>query len=143
MAARARRRRRGQPEWDVLGAIAAGGALGGLARWAIENALATRPESFPWATFLINVSGSFVLSLLLVLFVEVFPPSRYARPFFGVGFLGAYTTFSTWMIEAAQLVSHGAAALGLWYLVASTFAGLAAVWLGLIVGKGIVLPATR
>jgi CrcB protein len=143
VSARARKRRHPQPEWDVLGAIASGGALGGLARWAIENAFGTRPDAFPWATFLINVSGAFALSVMLVLFVEVFPPSRYARPFFGVGFLGAYTTFSTWMIEAAQLVSHGAAPLGLWYLLASMFAGLAAVWLGLIVGKAIVLPATR
>jgi CrcB protein len=132
-------RRHPQREWDVLGAIASGGAFGGLARWGIENVFGARPDAFPWATFVVNVSGAFVLSALLVLFVEVFPPSRYARPFIGVGFLGAYTTFSTWMIEAARLVSHGSARLGLGYLLASMFAGLAAVWLGLIVGKAIVL----
>ena len=132
------RRRRPQPEWDVLAAIAVGGALGGLARWAIENAFAAPRDTFPWATFVVNISGAFVLSLLLVLVVDVFPPSRYARPFLAVGFLGAYTTFSTWMIEADQLVSHGEAQLGAGYLLASMFAGFGAVSFGLIIGRAIV-----
>jgi len=136
------RHRRPRPEWDVLGAIAAGGALGGLARWGIENAFAAPPDTFPWATFIVNISGSFALSFLLVLIVEVFPPSRYARPFIAVGFLGAYTTFSTWMIEADQLVSHGEAQLGVGYLFASMFAGFAAVSFGLIIGRAVVLGSS-
>ena len=56
--------------------IAAGGALGSLARWGLGLALPHRPGTFPWATFAANVSGSLLLGVLMVLAAEVLPPSR-------------------------------------------------------------------
>ena len=79
----------------VLVAIAAGGALGAPARFEVAQLIHVPPGTFPWATFWTNISGSFLLGLLLILLIERFPPTRYVRPFFATGFLGAFTTFST------------------------------------------------
>ena len=92
-------------------------------------------DGFPWATFVINVSGSLALAVLLVFVLEIWPPTRYVRPFAGIGFLGAYTTFSTWMVETAELVSHGRPGLAAGYVAGSVVAGLAAVSLGLVLGR--------
>ena len=100
----------------VLAAIAAGGALGGAARYGIQHALPAARDQFPWATFAVNVTGSLALAVLLVFVLEIWPPTRYARPFAAIGFLGAYTTFSTWMVETAELVAHGRAGLAVGYL---------------------------
>jgi CrcB protein len=127
----------------ILAAIAAGGALGGAARYLIEQALPTGRNGFPWATFAINVSGSLALAVLLVFVLEIWPPTRYVRPFAAIGFLGAYTTFSTWMVETAELVSHGRPAVAAGYLAGSLFAGLAAVSLGLVVGRAMQTHRTR
>src|ERR1700722_11514 len=86
-----RRRRHGRAPADVLAAIAAGGALGAPARYEMTRLIHAAKGSFPWATFWTNISGSLVLGFLLILVIERFPPSRYVRPFFATGFLGAYT----------------------------------------------------
>lgn len=127
----------------VLAAIAAGGALGGAARYGIQHALPAAPDEFPWATFGINVSGSLVLAVLLVFVLEIWPPTRYVRPFAAIGFLGAYTTFSTWMVETAQLVAHHRPGLALGYLGGSLVAGLAAVSLGLVLGRAALARRSR
>jgi CrcB protein len=127
----------------TLGAIAAGGAVGGAARYLIEQAMPAGREAFPWATFVINVSGSLALALLLVFVLEIWPPTRYVRPFAAIGFLGAYTTFSTWMVETSELVSHGRLALAAGYLAGSVLAGLAAVSLGLVLGRAMLTRRTR
>src|SRR3954470_390450 len=77
---------------SVLAAIAAGGALGAPARYEVAQVVHVAKDTFPWATFLTNVSGSLVLGFILFLLIERSPPSRYLRPFFATGFLGAYTT---------------------------------------------------
>jgi CrcB protein len=89
------RRRHGHARSDVLAVIAAGGALGVAARYGVDNAIPTPTDGFPWATFWINISGSFVLGLFLVVVLERLGPTRYLRPFFGTGFVGSFTTFST------------------------------------------------
>lgn len=120
---------------DVLAAIAAGGALGAPARYEMTRLIHVAKGGFPWATFWTNVSGSLVLGFLLVLIIERFPPSRYLRPFFATGFLGAYTTFSTFMVDTATLTKDGDVGMAATYLVASVVVGLAAVWLGIMAGK--------
>lgn len=120
---------------DVLLAIAAGGALGAPARHGVSQLVDTAPGQFPWATFWINVSGSLALGVLLALLLERFPPTRYARPFLATGFIGAYTTFSTFAVETDVLVHDGHAATAVAYAVASLFAGFVAVWLGLLAGR--------
>jgi fluoride exporter len=127
----------------ILAAIAAGGALGGAARSLIEQALPNERDGVPWATFGINVSGSLALAVLLVFVLQIWPPTRYARPFAAIGFLGAYTTFSTWMVETAELVAHGRPDVALGYLVGSMLAGLAAVSLGLVLGRAVLARRSR
>ncbi|GAA4624081.1 hypothetical protein GCM10023196_022820 [Actinoallomurus vinaceus] len=126
------RRRR---EWSVLATISLGGSLGSLARYLISVAVPVAPGRFPWATFLINVSGCWALGLLMVFVLDVWPPNRYVRPFFGVGFLGGYTTFSTFAVETRNLAGHGAWLLAGGYVLASLVGGLAAVWCGMIVAR--------
>ena len=79
----------------------------------------SEPGTFPWATFWTNLSGVFVLGAFLTIVLERFPPTRYVRPFFGIGFLGAYTTFSTLAVETARLMQDGEVALAVGYTVAS------------------------
>jgi CrcB protein len=121
--------------WDILLAIAAGGALGSLARWALGEALPAERGSFPWATFLENVSGGFVLGILMVFVVDVWSPSRYVRPFLGVGVLGGFTTFSTYMLDARGLVVADAGPLAVVYVFGSLVMGLVAVWLGIAIAR--------
>jgi CrcB protein len=117
----------------VLAAIAAGGALGGVARYEISLAHPARAGGFPWATWAINVSGSFLLAAIVTLVVERWPPTRYVRPFLGVGFCGGYTTWSTAMTEAVLLVRDHHTPTAIAYLAASLAAGSAAtvggIWL--------------
>ena len=138
-----RRRAGSPPPWRVLAAIATGGFAGGLARYGLGLAFPTAHGAFPAATFAINVSGSFILALLIVFVLEVWPPTTYVRPLTGTGFCGAYTTFSTWMVGTDQLISghHGATAA--WYLAASLIAGLGATSLGLTTGRAVVAHRRR
>ncbi len=120
---------------DILLAIALGGAIGGVARYSVSLALPTRPGHFPWDTFLINVSGSFVLGLLVILLAERFPPSRYARPFIGTGIIGAYTTFSTFGVETDLLIRDGHLGIAAAYALGTLAGGLIAAWVGVVVGR--------
>ncbi|NUP47931.1 MAG: CrcB family protein [Catenulispora sp.] len=121
----------------VLAAIAAGGSLGGPARYGLGLAFPTAPHTFPATTFAINALGSFVLALLLVFILDLWPPTTYVRPFLCVGFLGAFTTFSTWMVDTDRLISAGAWGTAAGYLLGSLAAGVAATSLGLSLGRGI------
>jgi CrcB protein len=114
----------------VLAAISAGGVLGALARYGLSTAWAHDPAGFPWATWTINVTGSFLIGVLMVLISRIWPERRLVRPFFGVGILGGYTTFSTSVVDVQQAVAHGAPAIGLLYLAGTLVAALLAVWAG-------------
>lgn len=124
-------RHRLRDRWDVLLVIGAGGALGSLGRWGVGALLPWQGSGFPWGTFVENVSGALALGMLMVLLLEVWPPSRYVRPFAGVGLLGGYTTFSTYMLETRDLLVGGEVPVALAYLFGSLAAGLVAVWLGI------------
>lgn len=136
-------RARPAPPWGVLAAIFAGGFAGGLVRYALGLAFPAPREAFPTVTFAINIAGSFVLALLAVYVTEIWPPTRYVRPLLGVGFCGAFTTFSTWMVGVDQLLSAGHAALAAGYLFGSLVAGLAATSLGLTAGRAVVAHRRR
>jgi CrcB protein len=124
----------------ILLAIALGGMLGTPARYAVGRVVHVSPDSFPWSTFVVNISGSLVLGILLTLILERWPPSRYLRPFAAIGFLGAYTTFSTYTVEAVTLTKDGHAAIALAYVVASVVVGLLAVTAGIFLAR---LPTRR
>jgi fluoride exporter len=114
----------------VMAAVALGGALGAPARYGISLAVHVSPGSFPWGTFWTNVSGSFALGFFLALVLERFPPTRYLRPFVATGFLGAFTTYSTFAVETDLLVRNGRVGVAVAYVVASFGAGLTAAWVG-------------
>ena len=130
-------RRRGfaWPRPEILVAVAAGGAIGAGLRYEVALTLPTRPGTFPVSTFVINISGSFALGVLLCFLAERWRPSKYPRPLVGSGVIGAYTTWSTFMVEADQLFQHGHALTGAAYLAGSLFAGLAAVWAGVATAR--------
>jgi CrcB protein len=124
-----------------MAALALGGALGTLARFGVERAAPPAAGGFPWATFTVNVTGSFVLGVVVALVLSRWPGDRYLRPFAAVGFCGGFTTFSTLMVEIDQRVGHGHTAVAVAYLTATLLAGLGAAVAGIAVGGGhISLP---
>jgi CrcB protein len=98
-----------------LVAVMVGGAVGAVARWAVELAIPS-VAGFPLATLVINVSGAFAMGLVGVLLLERLAPTRYLRPLLGIGLLGAYTTFSTMAMEGVRLVEQGRFGAGGWLL---------------------------
>jgi CrcB protein len=124
-------------QWDVLGAIAAGGVLGAEARFGVGLALMHRAGGWPWATILINISGCLLIGILMVASTELGRPHRLIRPFLGIGILGGYTTFSAYSVEFVQLLAAGRAAPALAYLVVTPLAALAAVWIGATVTRAV------
>ena len=128
---------------DVLAAIALGGALGAPARFEVAQIIHVAKDSFPWATFWTNVSGSFALGFFLIVLIERFPPTRYLRPFVATGFLGAFTTFSTFVVETNLLIKDGHAAIGVTYAVASLIVGFAAVWFGIVLARLVATETSR
>ncbi|MGH3304653.1 MAG: fluoride efflux transporter FluC [Streptosporangiaceae bacterium] len=120
-----------------LAAIAVGGGLGSLARYLLSAAFPAG-HGFPWAIFGVNVSGSFLLGVLLVYLLEIWPPRRFLRPFLAVGLIGGYTTFSTYAGGVLTLLTGGAPALAAAYALSSIAAALVAVWCGVQAAR---LPA--
>ncbi len=126
---------------DLYAAVAAGGAIGSLARYGLGKALATPADGFPTSTLLVNLAGSFALGMLLVVLVERLPPSRYARAFLAVGGLGAFTTFSSFVVATVQLVAHHHLGTAAAYVTTSVVAGLTLAWAGMFVGR--IIPHPR
>jgi len=116
--------------------VALGGAAGAAARYVVDGFVAERTAgAFPWGTFVVNISGSLVLGLLFAFAIErdVLPAG--VRAPLMIGFLGAYTTFSTLMLESWRLWEDGAVVLALANIVGSSLAGLVAIVAGLTLGR--------
>lgn len=129
------RRRHG--ERTVLLVVATAGALGALARYGLGHLVDPGPGRFPWGTFWTNVSGSLALGLVLVLLAERFPHSQLARPLLATGFLGAYTTFSTYVVGTDLLLRTHEVATAVAYALASLVAGTAAALAGILLGRAL------
>jgi CrcB protein len=111
--------------------VGLGGFLGAVARYALGGWISTRYRGeFPMATFVINISGSFLLGLFLALATVRIAIDPRWRLFVAVGFFGAFTTFSTFEYETERLASAGGALLAWANVVLSVTAGFAAVWIG-------------
>ena len=111
--------------------VLAGAGLGGLARFALGTWIMARSAGrFPLGTFLINISGSFFIGLLMTLLTERLQPHPNWRLFLVVGVLGGYTTFSSFEYETLQAVRDGERWMGLFYVAGSVLFGYVAVWLG-------------
>jgi len=118
--------------------VGLGGFLGANARYLLGGWVASRlGVAFPYGTYLINVTGSFILGFFLAFAQDrpwVAPP---ARLLFAVGFVGAYTTFSTFEYELIRLLQDGELLLGTVYLLGSVVSGGVAVTAGLALGSWI------
>lgn len=117
--------------------VGVGGFLGANARYVMARAVGTAVEArFPLGTFLVNVLGSFLLGLLGALIVQkTFLSSDTLRLALGVGFLGAFTTFSTFEFETHALLEDGLWSTALANVMLSLLLGLVAVRLGVVAGK--------
>lgn len=140
--ARSRRRRtwRAVPTYAV---IFIGGAAGGSLRFVLGEAFPDTARAVPWTTFTINIAGAYVLAVLLVLATEALLPHPLLRPALGTGVLGAFTTFSTFVVAADRmlLVERWPTAAG--YVLGSTLVGLVAAGLGLLTGRVVVTAHHR
>jgi len=118
--------------------ISAGDILGANARYWLADWIAQKWGTyFPMGTLLINISGSFLLGLLMTLATERWVIEPRWRLFLAVGFLGAYTTFSTYTYESFSLLAKGQWGAGFINLFGSTLSGLVAVGLGVFIGKSL------
>ncbi|HLF69647.1 MAG TPA: fluoride efflux transporter CrcB [Actinomycetota bacterium] len=114
------------------------GALGALSRYGLEGLVSKRfPGAFPWGTFAVNITGAFLLGLIFTVTTERLTISPPIRSGITIGFLGAYTTFSTLSLESFRLIEQGAVGLGLLNSFASLGAGLVATFLGVTTGRAI------
>jgi fluoride exporter len=125
-----------------LAAIAIGGGIGSVARYLLSAAFPAG-HFFPWAIFAVNVSGSFLLGLLMVYLLEVWPPRRFLRPFLAVGLIGGYTTFSTYAGGVLTLFTADRPELAVCYALTSVLVALAAVWCGMKAARAAAALPTR
>jgi fluoride exporter len=122
----------------VVAAIAVAGAAGALARYGIANvALRRHSHGFPWGTFLVNVSGAFALGLIITLAAQRWEISDWLRSAVTIGFLGSYTTFSTFSLDTYRLAAERELGVAAANVVGSCVAALAAVYLGIVLARSL------
>jgi CrcB protein len=118
--------------------VALGGAIGSAARYLVGGWFAARfGAAFPYGTFVINVTGSFIVGLFLAYAQERVSLSPYWRLFFAVGFVGGYTTFSTFEYESIRLIQDDEMLLAAVYLIGSVVTGGIAAIAGIALGSWI------
>lgn len=115
--------------------LAVGGALGTMSRYAVSGWVVDRYGPSPLGTFTVNIAGSFLIGLILVLTEGRFLVSSDLRIFMTTGFLGGFTTFSTFMFETMGLLEDRSYQAALFNAGGSLLAGLIAVWLGMTVAR--------
>lgn len=123
------------PDARMLGVVAAGGVLGSLGRWLVGGALPHPAGGFPWATFVVNVTGALAMGLLVAYLVERPGAHRLLRPFVGVGVLGGWTTFSALAVDAVQLGAGDHVQEAILYVGATFLVGTLAVATGVLLGR--------
>ncbi|UGY92756.1 fluoride efflux transporter FluC [Streptomyces gobiensis] len=129
----------GRHAWQVLAAIAVGGAVGGLGRYGLTLVWPGEGSGFPLGMFVANVLGCALIGVLMVLVSERGTPvNPLVRPFLGVGVLGGFTSFSTYAIDVSRLLDEGAAGVALAYMGGTVIAALIAVWAGAAAVRALV-----
>lgn len=118
--------------------VGLGGFLGANARYALGAWIVQRAgPAFPWHTLLINVTGSLAIGAVLTLLTERLVADPAWRLFLVAGFLGGYTTFSSYTFEGLELLQEGEWLAALWYALGSNLLGLAAAYLGMVLARAI------
>jgi CrcB protein len=116
--------------------IMLGGSLGALMRFVVSNSIAEKlGTSFPYGTLTVNVLGSFIMGFLAMLLAERMGFDSLLRLGLFVGFLGAFTTFSTFSMETLNLFEEGLAGRALLNMLMNVTLSVLAVWLGVMLGK--------
>lgn len=121
----------------VLAGIALAGALGALARYGLDEWLERHSGLFPWGIFVVNVSGAFLIGFLVTWMEPRYEDVTWLRTSVLVGFLGAYTTFSTLSLDTYRLLDAGHTGTAVANSVGSLAAGLVAVWAGIRLGDAL------
>src|SRR5256714_1628385 len=115
--------------------VGLGGGAGAIARYLLGGWVQERyGPSFPYGTLIINVTGSFILGLFATLAIR-YAWNDHWRLLIAIGFVGAYTTFSTFEYETIQLVAEGSWARGLFNILASVVLGFLAAYIGVVLGR--------
>jgi CrcB protein len=119
-------------QWGILLAVALGGALGSLARYFVAGAVQSAAwPGFPWGIFVVNISGGFIMGLIVEASALKFSLSPELRAFLTVGILGGYTTFSTFSLDSVLLIQRGAYGSAAAYITGSAVLSIAALFAGL------------
>ena len=122
----------------ILLAVALGGALGSLLRYFVAGAVQSAAwPGFPWGIFVVNISGGFVMGLIVELGALKLQISPEMRAFLTVGILGGYTTFSTFSLDSVLLIQRGAYAAAAGYILGSTALSILALFAGLWVVRAL------
>ena len=118
--------------------IATGGALGALARFGLSTVVQQASGgTFPRGTLVVNLSGSFLIGILMEAFDAAVIPTEW-RSFLAIGFLGAYTTFSTYTFETIQMLRDGEFGFASLNVIGANVAGLAAVAFGMYLARAVL-----
>ncbi len=115
-------------------AVLVGGGIGALLRYVIATFVQKYVPNFPLGTFIINVSGAFLIGFLSVYLTEVIEAPSSVRLFTITGILGGYTTFSTFTLEGFGLLDEGDYMKALYYILGTNILGFLGVWLGRFLG---------
>lgn len=118
--------------------VALGGALGAMARYAVYNAAASSKVPAQFATFIINAVGALMIGMLYVVITEKGGLQPYGQQLLTVGFLGAFTTYSTYSLDALRLLEQGQVGTAILYLLGTLLVCLLATWLGVSLTRHVI-----
>jgi CrcB protein len=116
--------------WLTVGAVAAGGAVGAAARYAVDLAVPWHGGGLPWGTLAVNVTGCLLMGVLMAVLLRRPDRPPLVRPFLGTGVLGGYTTFSAFALQVLLLNDGGDPVAAAVYLAGTPVAAVLAVYTG-------------
>ncbi|MGI8610120.1 MAG: fluoride efflux transporter FluC [Candidatus Dormibacteria bacterium] len=120
----------------TLVGIMVAGAFGAAARYGVDGLVTQHvPGSFPWGTFVVNISASVLLGIVFTLTTQRLAVDAPTRLALTTGFIGSYSTFSTLMLESMRLAGSGSNGLALLNVLGSVFVGMIAVGVGMLLGR--------